>query len=98
MLYSRYAKKNPKVLKIQEAQRKEIELARKAKESARSHEEKLLIQARTRSNLDKIAKGEKVSGEKEAPKAPEAKMIDLGKKKEVSAAIKKIVKEIESGS
>ena len=80
MLYSRYTKKNPKVLKIQEEQRKEIEKARMAKEEARSQEEKLLIQARTRSNLDKIAKAQEAAPE-EPKEKPLEKPVDLKKKK-----------------
>lgn len=68
-----------------------------AKEEARSQEEKLLIQARTRSNLDKIAKAQEAAPE-EPKEKPLEKPVDLKKKKEVSAAIKKLVKEIESGS
>ena len=95
MLYSRYAKKNKRLMKLQEDQKKEIDDAHGKRIKAQNHEEKLKIQAKSRSNLNKLAKDYQESGKKdpEAPKAPKAeKLIDLKNKKQVAAAVKKALK------
>lgn len=52
MMYSR--KKNPKLLELQEKQRKEMDNAIKLKREANNHEEKLRIESRSRSTLNKM--------------------------------------------
>ena len=90
-MYSRNVSK--KVLKLQEDQRKEIAKATELKMKASTHEEKLKIQAKSRSTLNKmVAKHHEVKAPKEAQAPKEEKMIDLKNKKEVAKAIKSAMK------
>lgn len=90
-MYSRNVSK--KVLKLQEKQREEIAKATKEKEAARTHEERLKIESKTRSNLDKmvsdhhkpVKKAVKAAGSQEV-------MIDLKNEKAVKKAVKAALK------
>lgn len=93
MLYSRYYNKNKKLMKLQEDQRKEIDDANKKKREAQNHEETLKIQARSRSNLNKLVEDYHAPEKKNAEKAPKApKMIDLKNVKQVEKEVKKALK------
>ena len=97
MLYSRYAKKNKRLLKLQEAQRAEIKKATLAKENARNHEEKLKIESNSRTKLNKLvdeyhesSKSKKDSADSEQKKRDELEAKRLEEEKLKAEANKMI--------
>lgn len=91
MMYSRNVSK--KVLKLQEKQRAEILRATKEKEAARTHEERLKIEAKTRVNLDKMVSDHHKPSKKAVKAAGSQEvMIDLNDVKAVKKAVKAALK------
>lgn len=92
MLYSRYYGKNKKLLELQAEQRRVIKKADEAKMKAVEHADRLKIEAKKRSELNKLAmehhKSEKA--EKPAKNAPNANLEEAPEQYDAKNLVKMI--------